>query len=605
MCLEFQEFRSFLKDIKDQNNADQAKNRIILADYLRSQVPSEEKDRHVLPEIFQTWHFARQSNNENLFSTITSVLTLLLKTISSFLEFQELGNSFCRILLHDDQLDLFNRGLSAHIQKENLICPCLRLLTEIVSFDGGNASKLVYRQRQTTFQRLGVFLTSQDHTREGFQKGKKSSLRDAALRFLLANIRLQNPQVKGHILTQGKLIQNMLRNIARDNPHTVESIIFSLRRDIVLDHELLQSTKVRFFNVHTLEQLATLYNYKEAHPSTSGQRDIRHSVHELLRLACISREHGVLYMSAEKQPDSLADTTDSRVTDIDGQEYKSDRKNSLGSHISSISHIAKFLQSLRPFADILQSELILDCFKVAPALVSEYFIHKTSFSFEPKMTSTWIGYSQFLLATVQLPVDGSFLRLKGHSPPVASLLDRILPLPLTQKVLTRCLTQSSSLITFFAVRILIAAFDKMECYHHLLRTERVEEHEELLGTTKKITPDVLTAFCSRLPEMKHVVAQVRACPKDNAVQRESILRLLAMYYKMVPDIALEEKFDISRTLSQNLNDMGGGSWQDVDGVRLLELEHLLEIARRSPNMQWWHKPGTLDHSMLLVHVLTI
>ncbi len=75
--------------------------------------------------------------------------------------------------------------------------------------------------------------------------------------------------------------------------------------------------------------------------------------------------------------------------------------------------------------------------------------------------------------------------------------------------------------------------------------------------------------------------------------REAIARLLTLYYKIVPHMALDEKFDISVALCAALQEhKPEAKGLKGQGMQLLELDHLLDIARRSPDMNWWHKTGT-------------
>ncbi|KAK5010921.1 hypothetical protein LTR60_004863, partial [Cryomyces antarcticus] len=94
--------------------------------------------------------------------------------------------------------------------------------------------------------------------------------------------------------------------------------------------------------------------------------------------------------------------------------------------------------------------------------------------------------------------------------------------------------------------------------------------------------------------MKDVIAAFRNMSEDNMVQREAITRLLALYYELTPQIALDEKFDVSIALAAALSRAEmAGTPHELGEMRLLELNHLVDIAHRSPNMQWWRKPETL------------
>lgn len=570
-------------------------------EYLRSQVRTFETEEDVLiPDIIKTWHFATQTNVENLFTSIAAVLALLIKTISSFHEFREAGSDLCRVLLHNDQMKLFDRGLSANRTKEHLISPCLRLLTEIVSFDGGSTAKIVYRQRQSTFQRLDVFLTMRNDLRaegQGIRKG--ASLRSNALKYLFANIRLQSREAKCYILAQGRWMRSLFQDIAEDPAPVIQEILSLLQKDVVLDSTLPQSVRRRICNDWTLGRIATLYNYSGQEKAEVGKMSVQQAAHSFLLFVCTSPEHGLLAAGDVNLPLGLEasgnelDSDDDQTSSVgqDGHVRKRHPENQI--------KLSSFIQSLRPYASILQCDLILACFRVYPKLIHDYFSRKSSFSFEPKLTATWIGYSQLLLATVQLPMPESLLYndASGDKPSSTTLLNYILPQPLTQKVMTRCLNQNSSLIAFLAIRILNAAFDKYVSVIQIFTSKLQAKDETYSSLWEQAASKLTSEFCQRLPEMKHVISQFRNCPENCMMRRESVSRLLASYYRAIPQVALEEKFDVSATIASALrraqldNDIC-----EEDGMRSLDLGHLLEIAGRSPSMQWWHKPGWLTPS---------
>src|SRR6266480_4914374 len=84
------------------------------------------------------------------------------------------------------------------------------------------------------------------------------------------------------------------------------------------------------------------------------------------------------------------------------------------------------------------------------------------------------------------------------------------------------------------------------------------------------------------------------------MHREAITRLISLYFEVTPQVALDRKFDISIALTNALQDLDKAQESREDkGLRLLELEHLLRIARRSPGISWWKKPESLRHTPFL------
>jgi nucleolar pre-ribosomal-associated protein 1 len=76
------------------------------------------------------------------------------------------------------------------------------------------------------------------------------------------------------------------------------------------------------------------------------------------------------------------------------------------------------------------------------------------------------------------------------------------------------------------------------------------------------------------------------------MKRESITRLLRLYYEVTPQAALQEKFDVSLPLCNALAEVEKLAASSEDKVfRVMELEHWIQMARHSPAMRWWQKPS--------------
>lgn len=570
----------------------------ILKSYCDSQYHEgkEPNEASCFPEIVQTWNFAEHSNNESLLSTIPSVLALFLKTISSRLEFRDFGLAFCRFMLFKEQLKLLNRGLTAGKSKEHLISPCIRLLTEMVSFDGGIVAQATYAKRDITFKRFDAFLIARKVSPEEEAKNRgKPTLRRIAQRYVLANFKFQNASAKDDIISQGKIIRAFLEDIRRDSRDIVIDIIRTLDKHIISDSTLTRHVKSRFLNRWNLERLVTLYGFeKEPGEAEKQQASVPDEIHKFLMKVCTDSEKGVLlsetgWYPTGSNPDSLlADGEGTIDLGLDSPVYLDKYQQSVpvrNGNLSALAHV------LRPESDILQMQLLLEIFKAAPELVAEFFSKHTMFTADPKPTPSWLGESAFLFSTVQLDVPENFgwkSGLPAMPPPVSIVIESILPRPLTQKVLTRCLNQNTDVVTLFAIRIVTIAFKKLQKVLEIFHADR-EVGQSLWS---QAASNLLTEFSRRCPTMKDVISLFRQTAKDNLQQQEAIAELLSLYYEVVPTIAFEEKFDVSLTLVEVLRSLDDNANSTEDTETLLSLlQHILVIARQSPSMRWWQKPG--------------
>ncbi|KAH7050113.1 ribosome 60S biogenesis N-terminal-domain-containing protein [Macrophomina phaseolina] len=578
----------------------------ILRDFLDTQKPRNgDQDGAFLSNIMQTWSFASQSNNDHLSSAAVAVLALLLKTISHNLEMREHGLQLCRTVLQIPHLKLLARGLSAPKHKEFVISPCLRLLTELVSFDGGAVAKQVYSKRDFTFEgkilsrNLGIRRNDEETTKEK----RKPAVRTNAVKYVLAHFRNQEEGAKIDILKHGNVMRALFDHIRDDPPDIATEILDVVRSHIIADKEIPRASKSHVFTDRTLYNIASLYRVEQPLDEESDEKAIDVVAHRFLLHVCRSPEAGVLIPSSgwyppgtDKEPEREdADTGEASIDlGLDSLEWY-DRYR--GRVTIRNSTLATFMQGLRPYANKLEQELVLAIFEACPELVADYFFKKTNFAFDPKLTSTWIGYASFLFSAIQLPVPQSFGHREGYAyapPPVSVAIESLLPQPLTQKVLTRCLNQSSDLITFFAVRLLTIAFQKLEQVLQSFKTASSNHPHQLWDqAAERLTSE----FCERCPKMKDVISTFRRIPNTNMMQREAVTRLLSLYYRVTPHVALDEKFDVAMALTTALKEL---MKQEESGeeheIKLLELGHLLQIARNAPDMRWWQKPESLQFS---------
>lgn len=599
-------FKEFLQSIgqAEEENIKSQKLRI-LKTYCDSQISkndnSENETAVCFSDLIQTWSFADGNGDESLLTIVPSVLALFLKTASSQLDFQEFGLALSKFLLQKEQLRLFNRGLTATKAKEHLISPCLRLLTEIVSFDGGAVARLVYSARHITYKRLDVFLTPNKAQLESSSDGHQSStLRRNAQRYVLANLRFQSSAPKTDIIEQQKTIRAFLEHVRKDPRDMVLDIIRSIDRDVVEDADLSRNTKTKFFSRWNLERLVTLYGYdrESDEPNPSGV-SIANEVHKILMNICLNTGLGVLlpetgWYPIGSDPESFLTEDDTCIElGLDSAVYVDKYRESVPVRNGTLSYLA---QVLRPDIDSLQIELLLAIFKAAPELVADFFTKKTMFVSDPKPTASWMAESAFLFSTIRLPVPtncGWKEKVPAMPPPVSVVIESILPRPLTQKILSRCINQNAEIVTLFAVRVLTVAFKKLKAVLRIFNTD----HGTGQPFWEQAASKLVAEFCRRCPAMKDVTLLFRRTAKEDLQQQEAVSELLACFYEEIPDIAFEETFDVSLVLVDILKRLDTPDLNTDDSEMLLsQLRNILRIAQLSASIRWWQQPASMQYS---------
>lgn len=590
----------FLDGLLSEDGADDQHIQI-LTDYLENARRRDgDADTTFLPDLMETWSYAASSNNENILSAVPVCLALLLKFISQRLDLTATGLGIGRTLLQKRQQELVARNLSADKSKEFIISPTLRMIREVMCLDGGTLAKPLFRARNSTFKSLARNMGIR-YLGEGLEEVKRPSSRTNAIRFFLSALKFLHAEAKVELLSQKDLPLALTKSLKDDPPYVIIEILDTLRNHVLKDEKLPGQIKAKLLNSMTLSRFASLYHYAHDKAKESGKTTVEEAVHAFLQIACTSLTAGILryqsgYYPRHVEPDAIP--LPSAEDEIEPGLETITWMNKFRDDIPVRNAIlADFVKSLRPHSNLKQSELLLAIFEVAPELVARYFVDKQAFTFDPKLSATWIGYSAFLYKTIQQPIPKYFGRKEGYAripPPTSIITDNILPLPMNQKVLIKCLGQNSDLIPFVTVRLLVMAMHKLQT---ALQFHREAAASQMKSIWDESSRKLIDEFCQRAPGIKEVIACYRAMEDQDLLQREAMSKLLRLYYEVIPQVALMAKFDVSPLLALAIKklDESDDSPQDR-ALRLVELENLLAIAGYSPGMRWFTKTQGLSVS---------
>ncbi|PVH94925.1 hypothetical protein DM02DRAFT_538453 [Periconia macrospinosa] len=597
--------KRFLDSILYSSDQDSLpRKRAILREYLDSQKVQgkTEKDTTLLAQFTQAWDYAAETNFEALLAQVTAVFALLFKVFVTHADFLPYGSLLCKTILQPSVARRLVRSLSAPTQKENVILPALRLLIEITKFNEGAYARTVYARKDFTLEpkilarNIATWKSSSAQTALDLQR--KPSVRTASVRYLLAQLKYQDERAKTEIISNKDIMRAVLDHLTTDPPFLIAEIFDVLTNHIFLDKTIPRHVKSRILNGRALNHIAALYRY-EAPQELTGEEQKTPDViaHEFLRLVCTSPAYGVMLPTQGFYSHTNEDDEgDVQMEDLVDYDISLDTMDQRPGPVRNLI-LADFLQSLRPYANTQHQDLVVEIFKACPELVANYFHQKQDFNFEPKLTSTWIGFSAFLYQTIEIAIPKYFGASKGYReqpPSVSSLLRNIMPQPLTQQVLIKCLNSSSDLISFFAVRILVVAFQKLQAALREIEAARISRNSNSWAfTAKRLVSD----FSRRCPPMKTVIVAFRQPTFQTGVRREAITRLLKLYYEVTPQVALEEKFDVSVPLCNALTQAEKPTESPQDkAFSVMELEHWVTMARYSPSMRWWQKTKPLRYS---------
>lgn len=387
----------------------------------------------------------------------------------------------------------------------------------------------------------------------------------------------------------------MFQHLRDDPADLINELLTTIEQSVLKDSELPRSAKQSVLSTQSLERVTEIATRSEEGHASSQK------AFSWLKAVSSNSQYGLLRDSGWYPPGtSSSDTIRSSISvdlGLDSLEFY-DSEEPLNVRNTTLLSWAK---SLRAQTDERERELLIACFTSAPELVAAYFADKTM-PMDPKLTNTWIGYASLLFEIVRLPVPTNLGHEEGKAALPAQtsiMIENILPQPLTQRVLVRCLNQGNDLITFFAIRMLVLSFQKLAS---VLEQMRPQSDDDRLW--KEAAQKLQQRFIERCPPMKDVIAVFRKIQDDfeHSLQREATTRLLRLYFEHSPLQALEEQFDVSTTLTAALVGSEVPTERvpkELQALKKLELEHLLAIARHSTGMKWFHKQGGLTYTPIV------
>ncbi|KHN97888.1 Ribosome 60S biogenesis [Metarhizium album ARSEF 1941] len=591
-----QSFKRLLDDIISCDD-DRKQKLAILQGYLESIKPRDTSEEAVhLRDIMEMWSFSIQVNDEGVMSFVAIVLALVLQVLSESLHLVPFGLGICQTLVQESQLKCISRNLGSEKGKGFIISPTLRLLREAVSFDGGAFAKKIVRARIHTLTSLGRNMEI-GHVRDAQEGSRKASVRTNAIRFFLSCLKYLHSEGRRELLSQRDLLSHLTYMMKNDPPDLVIDIMESLKANVLADGRIAREIKFKAFNTKILMRVLSLYSYSNPTANADEKDLVCEKAHQLLTFACTTPSAGILYPYKGLYPKEAEDefsalSRGNKNNEANGDPWEGRLPEGVPVYNFALS---EFIGKLRPWSNLKHCELLVAIFGAAPELISDYFFNSQSFTFEPKLTMTWVGYAAFLLNTMMIPLRASFgdpSRYAVMPPPTSVLLDNIIPRPINQKVLIRCLSQKSHLTSFFATRILVAALEKLSAALGMLDGRSRRRNAVWMEASRRL----VDMFCQKIPDMKELVRCYKTIPAENILHRTLTSRLLRLYYEVVPRVALAANFDVSTFFTSVLADLGRDSVEaEPRELGLMELENLVLIASYSPGMRWFVKHESVGH----------
>ncbi|KAK5952035.1 hypothetical protein OHC33_006922 [Knufia fluminis] len=578
--------------------AQQSRQLRLLKEYCEWQKAPSDDQVHFI-DLLSTWSFAVDNNAEAIISAVPAALAQLLKTMSETLEFQPFGLALIDSLLKRDQSKLFEKCLSAPRSKPHLASPCLRLLTEMVSFGIGARANEFWIRRDLVMYKFEAVL-EQHNTNKSLEERRKPTVRRMALRLLLAMLKYLGTDAKADMLVQGRALNACLHGLPLDGDDIVVDLLRTIKSSLVDEEEVPRACIVSFFKAGRLDLLASLYRFEVEDDISEARDAVREALQSLMEQVCTTSK-GVLLPSRGWYTSSTA------VTPFQGAE---DDYIDLG--LGSLYHyedqktqvqnmeLALFIPKLR-HDDPLQSALLLQILQAVPELVAEYF-SKSQTQKLPTPNSedvAWRAHFAFLFSIVEHKIPSSFEPSSGPPQPRV-VVESIVPKPVDRNYLNKLLSSKDGILIVSGARLLTIILKKLSDV--LNAFTQFQEGNAKSYVWQQGIDELSELVEGRIPTSRDLSLALQHASKAEA-SYGALLECLQQYYTSLPHVAETNTFDIGPIMAEVCSSLEEHDSTNDSSTLLDQLSYCVQIAGIASSTKWLHKTNNEAVSPL-IRVLT-
>lgn len=583
-------FKSYLSSIAHLDDiAEQSKQLRFLKEYCEWQKAPSDDQLHFY-DLLQTWSFAVDNNAEAIISAVPAALAQFLRTISGFLEFRTFGLALVDTLLRRDQSKLFERCLVSPRSKPHLASPCLRLLTEMLSFDAGARANEFWARRDLVVHKFDALLEQHSSTQD-LEERRKPSVRRMALRLFLALLKYLDATAKTSFLSQVRAFHACLRGLSNDGDDIILDILQSLNQTVILDKDIPRPAILRLFNSSHLDSLALLYRFDLVEDQADAKEVVREAAHNTLLLLCTT-ENGVVVPGSGWYPSSSNglgfqlredDTIDLGLNTL----YPDD--GIVSKHTLSNAMLALFLQRLRPREDVLQSQLLLSTLSAVPELVADYFAKCKPLPAPASDDVQWRSTFALLFSVIDSPIPEAFGWQDGaprYPPPPATVARSIFPQPLDRMYLNKLLSSTDDVLKVSGARALTVVLRKLDTVLSAF-SQCSQTHSYVWDQAScKIT----ALIGSQLPAIREVLLAFQHTSHDSTAAYTALLESIVTYYQVLPNVASSSNFDVGPIMSDLCATFQEENLDPEQVAAIVEqLSYAVQAAELSSSTRWLHK----------------
>ncbi|KAG0135253.1 hypothetical protein HOY82DRAFT_159464 [Tuber indicum] len=265
-------------------------------------------------DILQVWSYASQKNSLSVLSSVVSSLAWLVRICSQNEDLKPSGFVLCKAILQQSYLKIIYRTLVSN--REHVVAPCLRMLTEVNRFDYGSACGILYSAFDFTAKDITRNLEVRYGKVETTDDSRRPTIRTTFLRFITSFFQYGSSNIKNQILGLRAWVSPMFKYLRTDSPAAINEVLGALSEYIIKDKEIPRATKTAVFNEWVLGHIAGLYGRQErvtiSKAGKEEEKPIAEIVHEFLMSVCTTPGNGICFPSSGWYPPGLVEGEEKR-----------------------------------------------------------------------------------------------------------------------------------------------------------------------------------------------------------------------------------------------------------------------------------------------------
>ncbi|KAK9235370.1 ribosome 60S biogenesis N-terminal-domain-containing protein, partial [Lipomyces kononenkoae] len=535
-------------------------------------------------QLVAAWaKLGQTSVTSSSFIDATTRLEKLLQSMSGEEVFRIQGLNIIRLIL-DDHLKLIYRAL--YTQRPSSVIPPLQLLRRFVTLRKGSIADDTYFAFDFSLTVLPKLLIPPKHSIQqslgnGVKKVKsvQKSIRYYMIELLLAFLKNCSSKARADCIGQRQLMEPLLKNMSHDDPEQLVALLHTLYSQ-AMDITLPKSAKTSFFTEWVLGRILHIFKIIESLPT---DHELRLKVtYNLITDMCTRTGCGVRFEDRGWYSPGMLDDAEKRKS------YK------------VYNRVLLAFSKMLDLTNKNQEDLLIAIFESCPEIVAAY-TSSTKVRIVPKPTAGFLRWFSRYCKIIGLPIPEILIdrnQVLEFPPAVNTVVENILPSPITRPMLETGLQSNSQIVRYFLLSLQVQAMMKLQKVVSLYESKGwISGKSALLEEVYRRMPDITNVAC------------IKAFGSYNCTLL--ISKWLRLYVTLFADISATAKIDLSARMMDIVlhlvpSDQSCDTSFDLNNVPelVLEMRNLLFVQGIVPvPAKFWNKPDHREYSLLTYLIL--